>query len=269
MALHLQTTQGLIKQYQEVLTSDWSSNTLQTVLRLADEFLDACDVPLGFSHAVMINAIPPHFIVSLQNFIAQINEERIPALPKQWPQRRTLSKRQHSQLALEIVYNLTFPLFTEKTSGESSPLRGNVRFFRDIQSLLFLITSQHVLPMLQKERMKEELHFLIPVLFYHCLTAWHDNLAHQNYLLSVLFENLGIHDLVLHHLYITFQLTPPDDHDYLTKAQAYWSALIDAEMYREADDFVLRLLRQCPEKHVDEVKEIAQLNFELQDKHAA
>lgn len=103
-------------------------------------------------------------------------------------------------------------------------------------------------------------------MFTHSLIAWHDNPAHQNQLFSIVFDNMGFHEAVIECLYIAFRLTAQEDHDYLTKAQAYWAALIDAEMFDKAKEFSLRLLRNSSEKHFDEIKEIIELSFELEQR---
>ena len=81
---------------------------------------------------------------------------------------------------------------------------------------------------------------------------------------SEVFDNMGFHEAVVECLYIAFRLTAPEEHDYLTKAQAYWTALIDAELFDKAKEFAMRLLRNSPEKHFDEIKEIIELSFKLE-----
>lgn len=273
MKLNLKVTPSLIKQYKKLLISDWSEKTLPDILSLADKFFINCDLPPGFTPSIeaksqlsklsvasSITSFPPHLINYLQAFTAQLNG--IPPLPPKMPNRRSPSKIEHARLILEISYNFTFPIFAENRDDIIS-LVGEIGFLRDIQSLLFLLTSDYVLPVLQQEQMTEELNFLTLILLSHGLIAWHDNPAHQNHLLYVLFENLGCYELARERLYTAFKLTSPVEHEYMTKVQAYWTALIDAKRFDEAEEFLLRVLRHSPEEHFEELKEIIQLNFEL------
>jgi tetratricopeptide (TPR) repeat protein len=269
MKLNLKVTPSLIKQYKKLLISDWSEKTLPNVLSLADKFFINCDLPPGFTPSIEaksqlskmnVASFPPHLINYLQAVTAQLNG--IPNLPKKMPKRRTPLKIEHARQILEISYNFTFPIFAENRDDINS-LGGEIGFLRDIQSLLFLLTTEYVLPVLQKEQMTEELNLITLILLSHCLIAWHDNPAHQNHLLYVLFENLGFYELARERLYTAFKLTSPFEHEYMTKVQAYWTALIDAKRFDEAEEFLFRVLRHSPEEHFEELKEIIQLNFEL------
>jgi tetratricopeptide (TPR) repeat protein len=273
MKLNLKVTPSLIKQYKKLLTSDWSVKTLPDILSLADKFFINCDLPPGFTPSIeaksqlsnlnvasTVISLPPHLINYLQAFTAQING--IPSISKHMPKRHSPSQIEHARLTLEISYNFTFPIFVENR-GDIILLSGEIGFLRDIQSLLFLLTSEYVLPDLQQEQMTEELNFLTLILLSHCLIAWHENPAHQNHLLYVLFENLGFYEMARERLYTAFKLTSPFEHEYMTKVQAYWTALIDAKRFDEAEEFLFRVLRHSPEEHFEELKEIIQLNFEL------
>ena len=49
-------------------------------------------------------------------------------------------------------------------------------------------------------------------------------------------EHLGNQERRLELLDMSFLLTSPQDHAYLTKATAYWSALMDLQRFQEARD---------------------------------
>jgi tetratricopeptide (TPR) repeat protein len=266
MRLNLKVTPSLIKQYKKLLTSDWSVKTLPDILSLADKFFINCDLPPGFIPSIEAKShqsnFPAHLRNYLQAFTVQLNGKRISSFPKKLPKRHSPSQIEHARLTLEIGYNLTFPIFVENRDDMIS-LGGEIGFLRDIQSILFLLTSDYILPVLQKEQMTEELNFLTLILLSHCLIAWHDNPAHQNHLLYVLFENLGFYELARERLYTAFKLTSPFEHEYMTKVQAYWTALIDAKQFDDAEEFILRVLRHSKEEHFEELKEVVQLNFEL------
>lgn len=275
MKLTLRATNSLVERYRTILTSHWSFSTIRDSLHLADDFLNQGEVPLGFSSVFSstrlreghAHPLPSQLRRYLQNFTNQTGEAHIPAsykkLPEKFPRRFLEKRKEESKLTIEAIYNLTFPVLAQERGDEVVALEGDISFLRDVQSLLFLLVAQYVLPTLQHERMSQEKAFLIPVLLNHCFIVWIDNPAHQNYLLAVLFDNLGIPELVLQHLYVSFRLTSPEEHDYLTKAQAYWTALIDAKKIDHAEEFALQLLRHSPEKHLDEIKEMMRMTYEI------
>jgi len=257
----------LIKTYHQVLTSEWSFETFEQCLLLADSFLN--QYALGFSEFIKKNKNLDSIVLfsssSLINFLKDqstlLRDNHLPSVPDRLPKRRSAEKSRYSLLTLEVMYNLGFPIFSSKADG--SCLEENICFFRDIQSLILILASEYILPILKKQRLKEEYDFLNLIMFTHSLVAWHDNPAHQNQLFSIIFDNLGFQEAVIDCLYVAFRLTDPDDHDYLTKAQAYWAALIDAEMFDKAKAFTFKLLRNSPEKHFEELKEMIELIFEL------
>ncbi len=272
---------SLKEQYRKLLSTVWSPGTVRDALDLADAFLNASPAPLGFStflraigksgkeksHQLSDFFVPSRFLNYLKELSIQINGGNIPALPERMPKRKSPAKIKESERVFEIIYNLSFPAFSERMNESLGPPKRNIAFFRDIQSLLFFLTAEYILPEMRKKRMKEESDFASLIMFSHCLICWHKNPAHQNQLLSVLFNALGFQEAATERLYNAFRLTAPDEHDYLTKAQAYWTALMDAREFDKAEEFVLRLLRRSPEEHFEELKEIVELNFELRYKH--
>ena len=62
-------------------------------------------------------------------------------------------------------------------------------------------------------------------------------------------------------LFHSVLLTPPSDHDYLTRAQAYWSILIDTDTHDAARRFALRLYREAPESMLPEVAEMVRRSY--------
>jgi len=63
-------------------------------------------------------------------------------------------------------------------------LKGDIGFLRDIQSLIFILTSNYILPILREQRLKEESDYLNLIMFTHSLIAWHDNPAHHQRILT-------------------------------------------------------------------------------------
>jgi len=272
MQIYLNKTPLLADKYQQLLVSEWTSETMKESLNLADSFLNTCQHPLGFSELIQNSEnseifdffISSHFKNYLNDQSVLLNSKNLPCIPEKLPKRRTPSKIKYSMLTLEVIYNLAFPLFSGYKNRENFILKGDIGFLRDIQSLIFMLASDFIVPLLWENRLKEESDYLNLIMFTHSLMAWHDNPAHQNQLFSIVFDNMGFHEAVVECLYIAFRLTAPEEHDYLTKAQAYWAALIDAEMFDKAKEFAMRLLRNSPEKHFDEIKEIIGLSFKLE-----
>jgi len=274
MKIYLKAEPLMTDKYQKLLVNEWSPETMKESLNLADSFLNNSELPLGFSkigkhydyHELSEFFTPSHFIDYLKDQSALLNNKNMPNIPKCIPKRRDSTKIEYSKLTLEVIYNLAFPVFSAINNEEHLILEGDIGFFRDIQSLIFILTSDYVLPFLRKNRLREEFDYLNLIMFTYSLYAWHDNPAHQNQLFSIVFNNMGLHEAVIECLYTAFRLTAPEDHDYLTKAQTYWTALIDAKMFDDAKKFTLRLLQNSLKEHFEEIKEIIELSFELERK---
>lgn len=274
MKIHLNKKPILIDKYQKLLASQWTSETVKESLDLANTFLNSCKTPLGFSELLKNYEkselfdffTSSNFKNYIQNQTVLLSYKNLPGIPEKIPNRRSPSKIEYSKLALEVIYNLSFPIFATYKKDNNIILDGETGFLRDIQSLILILSSNFILPILKQNRLKEEINYLNLMMFIHSLIVWHDKPAHQNQLFSIVFDNMGFHEAVIDCLYIAYRLTPPEDHDYLTKAQAYWAALIDAEMFDKAKEFSLKLLRNSPEEHFEEIKEIIELTFELEQK---
>ncbi|MCP4107121.1 MAG: hypothetical protein GY749_16535 [Desulfobacteraceae bacterium] len=254
------------KQYKKLLCSEWRHDTVKDLFLLTDNFLNSGGLPVSYSKRPDAAEWEKNMLPYISLISDQIGAEYFPAVPKKIPERKSVTKIYRHRLVSEAVYNLTFPLSLK--SGEfrnqTIKLNGDTDFLKDLKSLTVLLALNCIIPELAKERMKEEHDYIICILFLNTLITWHDNPAHQNYLLSVLFDKIGRSDMYRAFLYNSFRLTSPEDHDYLTKAQAYWSALIDEKMFDEAEDFVLKLLKNSGEEHFEEIKEIISLTFHLQ-----
>ena len=219
MKIYLNKEPLLTDKYQQLLSSEWTPETMKESLDLADSFLNSCQLPLGFSELIRSyeNSELPEFFISsdftnyLKNQAVLFNSRHFPNIPEKIPKRRSPSKTEYTKLTLEVVYNLAFPIFATYKSRKNFILEGAIGFFRDIQSLIFILTSDFILPLLRKNRLKEEFDYLNLIMFTHSLTVWHDNPAHQNQLFSIVFDNMGFHEAAIECLYIAFRLTPPED----------------------------------------------------------
>ncbi len=272
MKIYLNKSRLLAEKYQGLLASRWTLETLKESLALADVLLNDCNLPLGFSGLVRDcdpSGLPDFFISShfndyLKDQSALLGGRRLPDVPDKIPKRRSPSKIEYSRQTLEVIYDLSFPVFAADKNRQDFVLEGDIGFLRDLQSLIFILTADFILPLLREHRLKAEFDYLSLIMFTHSLIAWHDNPAHQNQLFSILFDRIGFKEAAVECLYVAFRLTAPEDHDYMTKAQAYWSALIEAERFDNAREFALKLLRNSPEKYLDEIKEIIELSFEME-----
>ncbi|NJL60450.1 MAG: hypothetical protein HC887_13235 [Desulfobacteraceae bacterium] len=251
------------RQYKKLLSSEWSLKTLKDSFLLIDDFLNSGGLSLRYSDRTDKFDWKVSMVPYMNLLLLQINDSNLPIIPSKIPQRKSKSKLNQYNLVAETVYDLVFPLSAKFGEFENLKPEGDLDFLKDLKSLIFLLASNYIIPELTKENMKEERDFIICVLFLNTLITWHDNPAHQNYLLSVLSDKLGWSDLYRFYLYNAFKLTSPDEHDYLTKAQAYWAALIDEGMFDDAEEFALRLLKNSGEKDFQEIKEIVSLTFHL------
>ena len=55
---------------------------------------------------------------------------------------------------------------------------------------------------------------------------------------------------------LAFRFTSPEDHSYLTKAQEYWSELLDQAKFKEAEDFLFSLHWWSLPTQQDEVRDM-------------
>ena len=140
-------------------------------------------------------------------------------------------------------------------------LEGATGLFADLQSLLFLCSAHFLLPKLQQQRLTAEHDCLVCAMYVHTLLVWKTLPAHMLDLQNVLMEHLGNAERQLVLLDMSFHLTPPEDHAYLTRATACWSALMDQRRYKEAERFLFSLMRHAPDSCQEEIGEMLSETF--------
>lgn len=131
MNINLNKNQMLSDKYQQILTSEWSTETVQESLKLANSFLNNCQLPLGFSELIQRYEntdladffISSHFTNYLKDQSALLITNNLPIIPEKMPRRRSPSKIGYSRLSLEVIYNLAFPVFTTYKNGKNIILR--------------------------------------------------------------------------------------------------------------------------------------------------
>src|SRR4029077_7246518 len=97
---------------------------------------------------------------------------------------------------------------------------------------------------------------LVCAMYVHTLLVWKTMPAHMLHLQNVLMDHLGNPERQLELLDMSFLLTPPEDHAYLTRATAYWSALMDLGRYETARTFLFSLMRHAPDSCQEEIRDM-------------
>ena len=133
-------------------------------------------------------------------------------------------------------------------------LRGEIGFFLDTQSLLFLTAVHYLLPALKEQRPAHDC--LVNALAMHVITAWEGRPDHFFYLQGVLTDYLGDEKEAEENLRLSLELTPLEDASYLTKVQDYWYALLDAGKPRDAWSFLLSVYRKAPQSYLEELEDM-------------
>jgi hypothetical protein len=133
-------------------------------------------------------------------------------------------------------------------------VEGEKGFLRDVQSLLF-VNCIHVLsPRLIARNLVDADGYLMNALYTHAKIVWTDNPEHENYLLGLLFEHVGMMGDAMELLRASLNNSSVSQHDFITKAQTYWSMLVEGNRLDEATDFVLDLYRRALPRDLPEIK---------------
>jgi tetratricopeptide (TPR) repeat protein len=184
-----------------------------------------------------------------------LSMKSLPPVPRKLPVRETKSLIPWRLRAEETSTLLIFQSLENLT--------GDTDFFRDTQSVLFLVARHFLLPVLKSRNLRPEHDLLINAMYMHIMLTWQDPPAHQYYLKSTLLDYLGLKEEARKSLLAAFETTSPQDHDFLTKAQAYWSYLLDCGRYDEAKAFVLQLYRTAPSTCLEEIQEMIKDLFQF------
>ncbi len=240
--------------YRSLLVKDWSLTTLRRTLKLLSEFLRGSGTQIQIAHDKARPSATRNEVVLGDNdlrFLLKIHEKFGGAALRSLPP--AAARGYHATRALE---NLAICTWIYLDLQLVCNLRGDIGFFRDIQSILFLTAVDALLPELRRNNLADYAVLFANVLEYHAAFVWRDNPAHQQYLLSTLAHERGDRDAEGTALLAAFRLTDPQDHDYLTLAQSYWQFLIENERRDEAETFLLSTYRNAPREHLAEIKEM-------------
>ena len=187
----------------------------------------------------------------LREFLERNNADLTDELPEEVPDRTVLER-----LVQEVAVLLTFQSRVQ--------LEGQSGFARDVQSLLFLHCINVLSPKLSAKRLSEAESYLVHALHAHAKIAWTDHPAHQTYLLSLLFEHIGRIDEAMNLLSASLHYSSVEEHDFVTKAQTYWSMLIESERFDDAKAFVLDQYRRASPKDLPELKAILEETYAIE-----
>lgn len=258
--LDLRATALLVSDYQRLLTSNWTGTAhAKAVVKLLRDHLAESGLPIAFHwerppRPRQRPAVPPYPIPT------QASEELREFLDR--ANARALEPLQEVEVAEvpDPLEQLAIQCWVLTTWQSNWDLAGAERFFRDVQSLLFMATLHEVLPPL-RARHHPYHGLLVEALRWNATNAWHDEPAHALHLQGRLHEYLGRVDAALDHLALAFRLADPSEHDYLTRAHAYWALLTEVGASDEARRFVLELYREAPRESLAEVRELVELSF--------
>jgi hypothetical protein len=244
-----------INEYRRLLVSEWKKDFPDEVLSLLWGVVSAhLPKPPG---APLLKLLDPDYKSEFPNtyfesIVHKISEatgfirwEKLPALPAAYAPPKKYSKSVWR--ANRLSGYLTLPAHAS--------LRGDVGFLVDVQALAFQAAIHYVLPEIRGKHAAEHA-ILLHAAALFALGYSASDPAHYSYLISMIHDYLGNEDQRLRTLYASFRCTLPCDHSYLTKAQEYWSELLDRGRDKEAAEFLFSLRWWCLPTQQDEVQKM-------------
>jgi hypothetical protein len=253
--LHVRATHADEERYRALLNLDWSKNTLESTLALLWGTIASSAMPakipwqkvLVFDEQRVISGrnLDRTILNPIMQFAPFFHRSPLPELPSTFSARKTRSTAIAETTWTYLIVQLL------------ASLKGDTGIFCDSQSLLFLCAIDSLLPQLKGQNLSAEHDCLVNAMYLHAVFVWRDQQpSHMYYLLSALMDYLGDPAQKRSLLQCSFDLTPKDDHSYLTKAQALWSDMLDQKQYPEAMQFILSVARDSPRDNVPELTEM-------------
>ena len=258
--IRVRSTPEQVATYRRLLTSDWKSQFADEVLQLLWSLIggrpasdDVELLPLldpqsngAFSTAGFAVVLPR--IAEATKFL--LSRVDLPELPLEY----SLAKRP-SKLVRQAIH-----LSTYLTLQAHATVSGDANFFMDVQSLAFQAAIHFALPSLRDRHPVEHSILLhAAALFPYEYLAFDQ--SHFCYMTSMVHDYLGNSDERLRLLHDSFRLTPRDDHSFLTKAQEYWTELLDHDRDAEAEDFLFALHWRSLPSQRDEIRQMITAAF--------
>jgi hypothetical protein len=259
--IRVQSNHEQIAAYHRLLTSEWNGHLTDEVLQLLwaaiSERHASGDIGLFAvldpeSDGPMLGAGPVAMLPRIGD-AARLLLSRVglPALPLKYEPIKRLPKLARQSIQLSTYLTLQM----------HATVSGDAGFLMDLQSLAFQAAMHFVLPNLRDRHPAEHSILLhAAALFPYEYLAFDQ--SHFCYLISMVYDYLGDFDQRLKFLHDSFRLTPRDDHSYLTKAQEYWSELLDHGRGAEAEEFLFALHWRSPPSQRNEIRQMIAAAFE-------
>ncbi len=244
-----------VSRYRRLLVSEWTKTYPHEVISLLWETLGERSADNESEPIIRLldpgyhTSFPTEFFQSIVKRISEatkfVNRGSLPALPSEyWPQKKLPSVVWQAN---RLTTYLTLPAHTT--------VAGNEDFFADIRALAFQAAIHVVLPTLRERHTAEHSLLLHSALLFSLGYSTYDP-AHCAYMMSMIHGYMGDEEQRLQSLYASFRFTSPQDHSYLTKAQEFWTELLDNGKYKETEQFLFSLHWWSLPTQQDEVREM-------------
>ncbi len=244
-----------VSDYRDLLLAEWGKQLPQKVLGLLWSTVESQQTNQEGKLLKLLNpgvngAFPTELFRGIADRVGYATRfmrfQDLPALPQPYDpgSRLSVAGWQANRLTAYI------------TLQSSADLSGDVDFFRDVQSLAFQAALHFVLSPASRGKRLPEHTILLHALLVFPLQYLAVDPAHYCYLISMIHGYMGNVEQRLSFLDASFRFTRPDDHSFLTKAQEYWSELIDERRVREAEEFLFSLHWWCLPSQQEEVREM-------------
>lgn len=257
--MNIRPSEAQIAEYQRLLRSEWNKDLAREVVALVGSLIpesqqESVQSVWSLFDPKLNGSLPSdaisEMITRLAGFVEYAHLPELPEFPESYeaPRRATKLLRETAQLTACL------------TLHSLAQLKDDIGFIRDIQSLAFYAALHFTLPAL-RERHESEHSILLHAMSMFAHEYFFLDPGHYCYLRSLIFGYLGNAGDRIKYLSFALGLTPLDDHSYLTKAQEYWSELLDNERVEEAETFLLALYRSSPTERQSEVREMIDSAF--------
>jgi len=247
-------SESVIKDYQKLLASEWKRSLGRDALSLLWNSIDDLS---GFQRADpgLSSLLKPDEKGTLRRDVVQaivdrigltarlVDFSRLPKLSARYEPSRDPMKA--ARLAIQLSTYLTLAIHTR--------VQGELEFLVDAQALAFQASIHFALPALKARFPEEHAILLHSCALFSIRYAAYD-LAHYEYLMSLVHGYLGDANQRLRCLLGSFQLTSPQDHVYLTKAQEYSMELLDQNREDEALEFLISFHKNSTSAHREEAR---------------
>lgn len=261
--MRLRTSPDMEGRYRDLVRHSFSTSTLSATLSLVRDLLESSGVRLVFNweqeparpRGLKLYPIPAGARDEVRRYLEKLNielEERDASRDTSGPPPRPSHlSRMAEETEVFLVAQSHFPL-----GGETGVLR-------DVQSLLLLQSAHVLVPTLREAGLWSDANYVLRAMFAHVSQAWLDDMAHQRYLLHVFYDLIGQRPMAERFLRESVETTPAEAHDYLTKAQAYWSMLVEDGRLPEARTFALHTYRRGLDRDLEEIGSLVDASYDL------